>query len=256
MIELQHVSAGYGSKLVVEDISLALRPGQVLTLLGPNGSGKSTLLRTIAGLHPMAGGQITVDGVPVKELTRRQMAQKITYMPQSRTIPNITARKMVLHGRFPYLSYPRRYRKEDYEAARRAMERSDAWELADSPVQSLSGGQRQKVYLAMAVAQQTPTILMDEPTTFLDIAHQLGVMELARQLAREGKAVVMVLHDLSLALSTADRLAVLADGRMVRTGTPEEIYQSKILEEVFGIRQGRTRTEEGWQYFCTLPRLL
>ena len=101
MIELQHVSAGYGSKLVVEDISLALHPGQVLTLLGPNGSGKSTLLRTIAGLHPMAGGQITVDGVPVKDLTRRQMAQKITYMPQSRTIPNITARKMVLPGRFP-----------------------------------------------------------------------------------------------------------------------------------------------------------
>ena len=106
MIELHHVSAGYGSKLVVEDISLTLRPGQVLTLLGPNGSGKSTLLRTIAGLHPLAGGQITVDGVPVKDLTRRQMAQKITYMPQSRTIPNITARKMVLHGRFPYLSYP------------------------------------------------------------------------------------------------------------------------------------------------------
>ena len=117
MIELQHVSAGYGSKLVVEDISLALRPGQVLTLLGPNGSGKSTLLRTIAGLHPMAGGQITVDGVPVKELTRRQMALKITYMPQSRTIPNITARKMVLHGRFPYLSYPRRYPSRPSAAA-------------------------------------------------------------------------------------------------------------------------------------------
>ena len=104
MIELHHVSAGYGPKLVVEDISLDLRPGQVLTLLGPNGSGKSTLLRTIAGLHPLAGGQIMVDGVPAKDLTRRQMAQKITYMPQSRTVPNITARKMVLHGRFPYLS--------------------------------------------------------------------------------------------------------------------------------------------------------
>ena len=236
MIELQHVSAGYGSKLVVEDISLALRPGQVLTLLGPNGSGKSTLLRTIAGLHPMAGGQITVDGVPVKELTRRQMAQKITYMPQSRTIPNITARKMVLHGRFPYLSYPRRYRKEDYEAARRAMERSDAWELADSPVQSLSGGQRQKVYLAMAMAQETQTILMDEPTTYLDMAHQLEVLELLQTLNRDqGKTIALVIHELNLAARFSDWMIALKSGAIRGAGTPAEVMTPALLREVFGL---------------------
>ncbi len=228
MIELQHVSAGYGSKLVVEDISLALHPGQVLTLLGPNGSGKSTLLRTIAGLHPMAGGQITVDGVPVKELTRRQMAQKITYMPQSRTIPNITARKMVLHGRFPYLSYPRRYRKEDYEAARRAMERSDAWELADSPVQSLSGGQRQKVYLAMAMAQETQTILMDEPSTALDPVNRRAVINTINTLPQ---TKLIASHDLDMILDTCQRVILLARGKIVADGPADHILRDQALLE-------------------------
>lgn len=249
MIQLDHVSAGYGPKLVVEDISLELKPGQVLSLLGPNGSGKSTLLRTIAGLHPLSGGQILVDGTPAKSLTRRQMAQKITYMPQSRTIPNITARKMVLHGRFPYLSYPRRYRKEDYDAARRAMERADAWELADSPVQSLSGGQRQKVYLAMAMAQETQTILMDEPTTYLDIQHQLNLMTVSQQLARQGAAVVLVLHDLCLALRFSDCCVLLQEGRMVEQGSPEEVFQSGALDEVFHARLRRVQTEGGWRYY-------
>lgn len=249
MIQLDHVSAGYGPKLVVEDISLELKPGQVLTLLGPNGSGKSTLLRTIAGLHPLAGGQIWIDGAPAQELTRRQMAQKITYMPQSRTIPNITARKMVLHGRFPYLSYPRRYRKEDYDAAQRAMERADAWELADSPVQSLSGGQRQKVYLAMAMAQETQTILMDEPTTYLDIQHQLNLMTVSQQLARQGAAVVLVLHDLCLALRFSDCCVLLQEGKMVQQGTPEEVFQSGALDEVFHARLCRVKTQSGWRYY-------
>ena len=157
---------------------------------------------------------------------------------------------MVLHGRFPHLSYPRHYREEDRRIVRQALAAVDAADLAARPVTELSGGQRQKVYLAMAIAQQTPSILMDEPTTFLDIAHQLGVMELSRRLARQGKAVVLVLHDLPLALSGADRLAVLANGRLVQCGTPEEIYQSGVLEPVFGIRQGRMMTADGWQYYC------
>lgn len=256
MIELQGVQAGYHRHPVLHGVNLTFRPGEVLVLLGPNGSGKSTLLRTVLGLLPCSAGQILYDGIPLSALSPRQVARQVAFLSQSRSVPNITARRMVLHGRFPHLSYPRHYRPEDYRIVEQALEQVDAADLADRPVTELSGGQRQKVYLAMAVAQQTSVILMDEPTTFLDIAHQLGVMELARQLARSGKAVVMVLHDLSMALSTADRLAILAEGTLVRTGSPEEIYQSKILEEVFGIRQGRTRTEEGWQYFCTLPRLL
>ena len=244
-----HVSFGYGTREVIHDVSFQLPQNSATAIVGPSGSGKSTLLRTIAGLHPMAGGQITVDGVPVKNLTRRQMAQKITYMPQSRTIPNITARKMVLHGRFPYLSYPRRYRKEDYEAARRAMERSDAWELADSPVQSLSGGQRQKVYLAMAMAQETQTILMDEPTTYLDIQHQLSLMTVAQQMAGQGTAVVLVLHDLCLALRFSDRCVLLQEGQMVQQGSPEEVFQSGALDQVFQAHIRRVDTPNGWRYY-------
>ena len=133
MIQLEHISAGYGGPLVVQDVSLDLNPGEVLVLLGPNGCGKSTLLKVIAGLQPPAGGQVLVDGQPAGRLTRRQLAQKVTYLPQSRTVPNITAYRMVLHGRFPYLSYPRRYRPEDHAAARKALEQADAWELARCP---------------------------------------------------------------------------------------------------------------------------
>ena len=249
MIQLEHISAGYGGPLVVQDVSLELNPGEVLALLGPNGCGKSTLLRVIAGLQAPAGGQVLVDGTPAQRLTRRQLAQTVTYLPQSRTVPNITAYRMVLHGRFPYLSYPRRYRPEDHAAARRALEQADAWELAQLPVQSLSGGQRQKVYLAMALAQDTQTILMDEPTTYLDIRHQLDLMGFSRSLAEQGRAVVLVLHDLCLALRFAHRGAVMEDGRLLQTGTPEELFASGILTQTFHTRLARVETGEGWRYY-------
>lgn len=249
MIQLQHVSAGYGGPLVVQDVSLDLRPGEVLVLLGPNGCGKSTLLRVIAGLQPSFGGEVLVDGEPIARLTHRNLAQKVTYLPQSRSVPNITAYRMVLHGRFPYLSYPRRYRPEDHAAARRALEQADAWELAQLPVQSLSGGQRQKVYLAMALAQDTQTILMDEPTTYLDIQHQLDLMRFSQALAREGRAVVLVLHDLCLALRFAHRGAVLEQGHLLQTGTPEELFASGVLTETFRTPLARIQTPEGWRYY-------
>lgn len=249
MIQLQHVTAGYGGPPVLRDVSLDLRPGEVLALLGPNGCGKSTLLRAIAGLHPLSGGEILLDGVPIRQLTRRQLAQAVTYLPQSRSVPNITAYRMVLHGRFPYLSYPRRYRPEDHAAARRALEQADAWDLAPLPVQTLSGGQRQKVYLAMALAQDTQTILMDEPTTYLDISHQLDLMAFSRTLAEQGRAVVLVLHDLCLALCSAHRGAVMDGGALLQTGTPEELFTSGILEKTFRVPIRRVQTERGWRYY-------
>ena len=157
---------------------------------------------------------------------------------------------MVLHGRFPYLGYPRRYRAEDYEAARKALEWAGAADLSDRPVQELSGGQRQKVYLAMALAQDTETIFMDEPTTYLDVRHQLEVMAVSRRLADMGRAVVLVLHDLSLALREADRLAVLANGSLRQVGTPEEVFNGGELDRVFGVAVRRVRTESGWLYYC------
>ena len=252
MIELCDVKAGYGKRQVLNGVNLTFQAGEVLVLVGPNGSGKSTLLRTALGLVPCMEGSVLYNGVNLKNMTPKQVACQAAFLAQSRTVLNITAQRMVLHGRFPHLSYPRHYGAKDYEIVQRALEAVDGAELAPRLLKKLSGGQRQKVYLAMAIAQQTPTVLMDEPTTFLDIAHQLGVMQLSRRLAQEGKAVVMVLHDLSLALRYADRLAVLDHGQLISVGCPEDIYQSGVLEQVFHIRQGRAGSDGGWHYFCTL----
>ncbi len=249
MIELKNLSAGYGRQVVLSGVSMELTPGKVLALLGPNGCGKSTLLKTILGLQPKLSGEILVDGTPSDQITPRRLAQKVTYLAQSRNTPNITARRMVLHGRFPYLSYPRRYRREDYEMVEKALRWADAAAFADRSMEELSGGQRQKVYLAMALAQDTETILMDEPTTFLDVAHQLEVMATARRLAQEGRAVLMVLHDLCLALRWADEIAVAAEGGLPFRGSPEEAFESGILDRAFGVRLARVMTEGGWQYY-------
>ena len=250
MLELSHVSAGYSGKTALREVSLAFHPGQVLAIVGPNGGGKSTLLKTAIGLRTRTEGTITLDGSPLEQLTPKQIAQKVSYLPQSRSVPDITARRMVMHGRFPHMSYPRRYTDADRQIVTEALEQADALELADRSVKTLSGGQRQKVYLAMALAQQTDTILMDEPTTYLDIAHQLQVIALARKLAAQGKAVVLVLHDLPMALAGADRLAVLHKGALAALGTPEEIYAKGIIPNIFGVALHRMQTEDGWQYYC------
>ena len=251
MLEARNRSAGYPGRAVLAGVSLAARPGRVLALLGPNGCGKSTLLRTMAGLLPPLGGEVLLDGR--RDYSPRQAAQRVAYLPQSRTAPNITVRRLVLHGRFPYLSYPRRYGREDYAAVDRALAAADALDLADRPLPELSGGQRQKAYLAMALAQETEAILMDEPTTFLDIRHQLEVLALVRRLAEEGRGVVLALHDLCLALTAADDVAVLGEGRLLALGGPEAVYQSKVLERVMGVRLDRSEGPGGRRYFCQLP---
>ena len=253
MLEVRNLAAGYPGRTVLEGVTLAVRPGRVLALLGPNGCGKSTLLRTMPGLLPPLGGEILLDGRPLGDYSPRQAAQRVAYLPQSRTAPSITARRMVLHGRFPYLSYPRRYRREDHEAVDRALAAADALDLADRPLPELSGGQRQKAYLAMALAQETEAILMDEPTTYLDIRHQLEVLALVRRLAEEGRGVVLALHDLCLALTAADDVAVLGEGRLLALGGPEAVYQSKVLERVMGVRLDRSEGPGGRRYFCQLP---
>lgn len=248
-MELRQLRAGYGEHMVLDGVDLALRPGEVLALLGPNGSGKSTLIRAALGLLPLAGGQVLIDGADAAALSPRQRAQKAAYLPQTRPVPNITALRMVLHGRFPHLTYPRRFRQEDYAAAMAALEQADAAPLARRSMPELSGGQRQRVYLAMALAQDAPTLFLDEPTAFLDVSHQLEVGRLAGQLARQGKAVVLVLHDLPLALSTADRLAVLDGGRLLAVDGPEALCAGGILNSVFGIELGRVMTDRGWRYY-------
>ena len=255
MIELRGLCAGYHRREVLHNISIKLQPGEVLVLVGPNGCGKSTLLQTVNGLLPKSSGQVLLDSAPIETFGPKEIAQRVAYLPQSRTVPNITARRMVLHGRFPYLSYPRRYRPEDYAVVDRALEWADATDLADQFLPQLSGGQRQKVYLALALAQDTQTILMDEPTTYLDVRHQLEVMNTVHRLAGQGKAVVLVLHDLCLALQSADRVAVLEQGRLLLDSNPDEVYRSRVLDRVMGVVLSRTQTEFGWRYFYLSHRI-
>ena len=250
MIEIRNLSAGYRGRHVLENVSVDFRPGEVLVLLGPNGCGKSTLLKAALGLLDKTQGDVLYDGKSIVTLSRRQIAQRAAFLTQSRTTPVITALRMVLHGRFPYLSYPRHYGKQDYDIARQALAQVGAAEYENRSVGDLSGGQRQGVYLAMALAQDTKTILMDEPTTYLDIEHQLGVMNTARKLAQEGKAVVLVLHDIALALRLADRIAVMDRGHLIACGTPKAIEESRVIDRVFHVRLFASDTQHGRQYYC------
>lgn len=249
MIQIHDLCAGYQGWPVLRNVTLDFIPGEILAILGPNGSGKSTLLKATNGILPKSGGEILLDNMPLETLTPREIAKKVAYLPQSRAVPNITARRMVLYGRFPYLSYPRHYGKEDWEMVDRALQWVGAEELGERTLPTLSGGQRQKTYLAMALAQNTQTILMDEPTTYLDISCQIEVMALACRLAGEGKAVVLVLHDLCMALQYAHRIALLRDGQLVHLGTPEELYLNGAIEDVMGIKLSRIQTKSGWRYF-------
>lgn len=249
MIELVNVCAGYDGEEILHRINLKIEPGKVNVLVGPNGCGKSTLLKALVRLNPHSAGEIRVCDRAISDYDSTSLARQIAYLPQKRNVPDISVLKMVLHGRFPYLKYPRRYRAEDMQKAQEALAWVGMEHLADENVNRLSGGNQQKVYIAMALAQDTPVILMDEPTTYLDISHQLRVMDLAKKLADEGKAVVLVLHDLSLALQTADYVGVMADGEMVRFGTSEEIFESGVLDEVFDVKVRRMQTEGGWKYY-------
>ena len=251
MIELRHLTVGYGGKPVVEDVSLAFPEGAVTVILGPNGSGKSTLLKAALGLLDAGREQVFYDGVPIERLKRRQVARQAALLAQSRQEAEIEAERLVLHGRFPYLSYPRQYTERDRAIAREAMERTGAAEYANCLVSRLSGGQRQSVYLAMLLAQQTKSVFLDEPTAFLDIRHQLELMEWVKRLAKEGRAVVLVLHDLPLAMEYGDRIALLEHGKLVFAGTPEELYASGKIEGVFGVRFQRFECENELHYYCS-----
>lgn len=250
MIQLNHLSAGYNKETIVHDVSLDFIPGQVLVLLGPNGCGKSTMLKAALGLIPAMEGEILYDGVEIRMMKKKEIAKKAAFLTQSRSTPSILALRMVLHGRFPYLSYPRTYGKKDYEIARNAMDLTGSREHEHTNVSELSGGQKQGVYLAMALAQDTETIFMDEPTTYLDINRQLQIMQTARSLADQGKAVVLVLHDISLAMRGADRIAVFRDGRLLCCDKPEAVYADGILDQVFGVCVYAADTPHGKQYYC------
>ncbi len=249
MIEVSHLCVKYDDREILHDVSAAFPTGAFTVVAGPNGSGKSTLLRALCGILPRAAGEIRVDGTPLCALAHP--ARHIAYLPQNRPVPDITVERLVLHGRFPYLSYPRRYGQKDYLRARQAMEAMGLSELADTPVRTLSGGVRQKAYLAMALAQDAPVVLLDEPTTYLDAAHQFSLMDRAKALCRAGKTVVAVLHDLVMAARFADHMLVMDAGRAAAQGSCAEILQSGCVETVFGVSLREIDTLDGPQFYLT-----
>ena len=239
MIRLENVSSGYGGRAVLTDLSVAFERGTLTAVVGPNGSGKSTLLKTVIDIVPALSGQVTVEGVPTSAMSRRQIAKSIAYLAQGNDTPDMTVEQLALQGRFPYLNYPRTYGRDDYAAAEAALARVDMTKYAAAHLDTLSGGLRQTAYIAMALAQDTPFILLDEPTTYLDISHQLSLMRTLRALTAHGKGIVAVLHDLPLAFTFADRVVVMSEGRMVCHGTPEAVCDSGAVEQVLGVRLTR-----------------
>ncbi len=235
ILSVRNLCAGYGKKKILHNISMDFSPGKITAIIGPNGCGKSTLLKTIVKLIPKISGEISVSGTHIEKLGHIALARQIAYVPQSRSVPELTVMSMALHGRFPYLNYPRRYRKEDIEIAKKALEITELTDYSDEYISNLSGGTRQRVYLAMALAQSTPIILMDEPSSFMDISFQIKLMELCKMLAEKGKAVIMVLHDLASALKYADYIIVMRDGKNQGCGTPEEVFESGILNNAFNV---------------------
>ncbi len=250
MIKLQQVTSGYPQKEILSKVSISIPASKMTVILGPNGCGKSTLLKTISGILPAQSGKIFIYDKEIHDYSSTELARKLAYLPQNPPVPDMTVERLVLQGRFPYLSYPKNYRDNDFQIAHHAMKQLGIETLADVPLNTLSGGTRQKVYLAMALAQSTDIILLDEPTTHLDISYQLQIAEYTHFLCDNHKTAVMVLHDLPMAMQIADWIIVMNQGNVVQEGTPEEIFASRCLDSIFHIKFNRLMAPLGWQYYC------
>lgn len=246
MIEFRDVTIGYGGSAVLSGVSFSAARDGVTVLLGPNGCGKTTLLRSAARQLTLSSGEILLGGRPVETYGRKEYARAAAFLPQTRNIPDIRVRALVSHGRFPYLGPSRQLRQEDREIVSRALEETGVAAWAGRNLRELSGGERQRVYLAMALAQDTPVIFLDEPTAYLDLRGQFEFLELVRSLGSRRKTVVMVLHDLAQALTYSDRAVLFSGGALRYCGAPEALYDSGLLEDVFGVEAHRA---EGHYYF-------
>lgn len=253
MIELSYVSSGYGNNTILKDVSVTFEKGQLTSIIGVNGCGKSTLLKTVLGAVPADSGSIRIDGKALDSMSRKEVAQKIAYLSQGKSTPDMTVEQLVLHGRFPHLSYPRRYTAKDYGLALAAMEQVGIADYAGHPLHTLSGGMRQTAYIAMALAQGADYVLLDEPTTYLDISHQLALMQTLRTLADSGKGIAIVMHDLPIAFTFSDRIVLLSSGQVIRNDRPEQLCTDPAIRQVFGVSLERSKEENAYHYRYEIP---
>jgi len=237
VLRAETLNIGYGSRIVVEELSLDLLKGQITALVGPNGSGKSTLLKTLARLLQPSSGAVYLNGKAISRMATSAVAQEIAVLPQGPVAPaGLTVSELVEQGRYPHAGPLRMLRKQDYSAIGEAMKLTGMEDFAHRALDSLSGGERQRAWIALALAQDTPVLLLDEPTTFLDIGHQLEVLELVQRLNNEKRmTVVLVLHDLNQAARYAHRMVALSEGKIVADGTPQEVLTPALLASVFGV---------------------
>ncbi|OMI91633.1 ABC transporter [Streptomyces sp. M1013] len=231
------VTVGYGARSVIDGLDVAIPPGVITTIIGPNGCGKSTLLRTLSRLLRPTGGTVVLDGEDIASLRTRDVAKKLGLLPQAPVAPEgLTVSDLVARGRHPHQSWLRQWSSDDADVVRRALAMTGVSDLADRPVDSLSGGQRQRVWISMTLAQGTDLLLLDEPTTYLDLAHAVDVLDLVDDLHESGRTVVMVLHDLNLATRYSDNLVVMREGAILAQGHPRDVITADLLHEAFGLR--------------------
>ncbi|MGO2720157.1 MAG: ABC transporter ATP-binding protein [Brachybacterium tyrofermentans] len=229
--------AGYGTRTVIDSVDVRIPDGSLTAIIGPNACGKSTLLRVLARLLKPESGAALLDGTDIHSLPTKQVARRIGLLPQAPIAPDgITVEDLVARGRHPHQSVFSQWSRQDEEQVATAMSATGITDLAERHVDELSGGQRQRVWIALALAQDTPILLLDEPTTFLDIAHQIEILDLVDRLRGTGRTVVAVLHDLNQAAQYADHLVAMRDGRIIAQGSPDEVITAESVLRVFGLR--------------------
>lgn len=236
-LEVRDVTLGYGDRVVVDALDLTVPPGRITVIVGANACGKSTLLRAMARLLAPRSGKVVLDGKDLHRQPTKQVARVLGLLPQSPTAPEgIAVADLVARGRHPHQGLLSRWGVADDEAVTEALRMTDTLDLADRSVDELSGGQRQRAWIAMSLAQQTEILLLDEPTTFLDVSHQVDVLDLLTDLNRQrGTTIVMVLHDLNLAARYADHLIAVSAGRLHAAGDPHDVLTAEVVREVFGM---------------------
>nr|WP_240944660.1 ABC transporter ATP-binding protein [Corynebacterium stationis] len=236
-LHVKDVSVGYGERTVLDTLNVDIKRGAVTSIVGPNGCGKSTLLRTMSRLINPTKGEIVLDGKSIHDIPTRKLATQLGLLPQSPIAPDgIVVADLVGRGRTPHQGILGRWSQQDYDIVAEALETTGISDLAERSIDELSGGQRQRVWIAMALAQRTDTLLLDEPTTYLDVKHQLDVLDLLTELNRDrGTTIVMVLHDLNLAARYSDELVAVSGGKVFAHGHPREVITKENVKSVFGI---------------------